>query len=174
MSAPRFSPSVTVAAIIDDGGTPVRYLLVEEHTPEGLKLNNPAGHLDAGESPQQGVVREALEETARVFTPQALVGVYLSRFVRPARDGAAPQDVTYLRLAYCGSVADPLPGRVLDEGIVRTLWLTLQELRDNAAQHRSPLVLRCIEDHIAGRRYPLELVLTHASVMSPEIKRPAS
>jgi 8-oxo-dGTP pyrophosphatase MutT (NUDIX family) len=66
-----------------DGGQPPRYLLVEEHTPEGLKLNNPAGHLDPGESPQQAVVRETLEETARVFTPQSLVGVYLSRFLRP-------------------------------------------------------------------------------------------
>ena len=171
MFAPRWSPSVTVAAIVDDGGTPVRYLLVEEHTPEGLKLNNPAGHLEAGESPQQGVVREALEETARVFTPQALVGVYLSRFVRPARDGAAQEDVSYLRLAYCGSVGQPLPGRALDAGIVRTLWLTLQELRASAARQRSPLVLRCIEDHLAGRRFSLDMVLTDASVMAPEIKR---
>ena len=170
MPAERFSPSVTVAAIIDDGGTPARYLLVEEHTPEGLQLNNPAGHLDAGESPQQGVVREALEETARVFTPQALVGVYLSRFVRPAKGGAALEDVTYLRLAFCGTVAEPLPGRVLDDGIVRTLWLTLQELRDSVARHRSPLVLRCVEDHLAGRRYPLDLVLTDASVSKPEVK----
>ena len=73
MPAARFSLSVTVAAIISDGATPPRYLLVEEHTPEGLKLNNPAGHLDEGESPQHGVVREALEETARIFTPQAVV-----------------------------------------------------------------------------------------------------
>ena len=167
MPATRFSPSVTVAAIIDDGGTPPRYLLVEEHTPEGLKLNNPAGHLDAGESPQQGVVREALEETARVFTPQALVGVYLSRFVRPATG----EDVSYLRLAYCGSAAEPLAGRALDDGIVRTLWLTLQELRDSVARHRSPLVLRCIEDHLAGRRFPLDLVLTDASLSTPDIKR---
>ena len=106
MAAPRFTLSVTVAAIISDGATPPRYLLVEEHTPEGLKLNNPAGHLDPGESPQQGVVREALEETARVFTPEAVVGVYLSRFVRPATG----EDVSYLRLAYCGNVGEPLPG----------------------------------------------------------------
>jgi hypothetical protein len=80
MSA-RWSPSVTVAAIIERDGC---YLLVEEETPEGLRLNNPAGHLDPGESPEQGVVREALEETARVFVPDRLVGVYLSRFRRPA------------------------------------------------------------------------------------------
>ena len=158
---------MTVAAIICDGGQPPRYLLVEEHTPEGLKLNTPAGHLDPGESPQQGVVREALEETARLFTPQALVGVYLSRFLRPATH----EDVTYLRMAYCGTVGQPLPGRSLDTGIVRTLWLTLQEVRQSAPRHRSPLVLRCIEDHGAGRRYALELVTTDSSVMAPEVKR---
>ncbi len=163
----RWRPSTTVAAIIDDGSHPPRYLLVEEHTPEGLKLNNPAGHLDPGESPEQGVVREALEETARVFTPQALVGIYLSRFVRPATG----EDVTYLRFAYCGSVSEPLPGRTLDEGIVRTLWLTLDEVRASATRHRSALVLQCIEDHAAGQSYPLALVSTDASVLTPEIKR---
>ena len=163
---PRWSPSTTVAAVISDGGQPVRYLLVEEHTPEGLKLNNPAGHLDPGESPQQGVVREALEETARDFTPSALVGVYLSRFQRPATG----EDVTYLRFAYCGSVGEALPGRTLDEGIVRTLWLTVDELRESRARHRSALVLQCIEDHLAGRRYPLDLINTDSSVLTPEIK----
>lgn len=163
----RWSPSTTVAAIISDGAVPPRYLLVEEHTPEGPRLNNPAGHLDPGESPQQGVVREALEETARVFTPTALVGIYLSRFLRPATG----EDVTYLRLAYCGTVGEELPGRTLDEGIVRTLWLTVDELRASRARHRSALVLQCIEDHLAGRRYPLELVSTDSSVWMSEFKR---
>ena len=156
-SPKRWSPSVTVAAIVERDG---RYLLVEEHTPEGLKLNNPAGHLDPAESPQQGVVREVLEETARAFTPHALVGVYLSRFQRPARG----EDVTYLRLAYCGEVGEPDAGRALDAGIVRTLWLTPDEVRAGAERHRSPLVLRCIEDHLAGRRWPLGVVHTDASV----------
>ena len=167
-AAPRWSPSVTVAAIIEREG---RFLLVEEHTPEGLKLNNPAGHLDPAESPLQGVVREALEETACVFTPDALVGVYLSRIVRPARAGAEEQDVTYLRLAFCGTVGEPLPGHALDTGIERTLWLTPDEIRASAARHRSPLVLRCIEDHLAGVRHPLALLVTDASVYAPEIKR---
>lgn len=153
---------MTVAAIVEHEG---RYLLVEEHTPDGLRLNNPAGHLDPGESPQQAVVREALEESARVFTPQALVGVYLSRTLRPARN----QDVTYLRLAFCGHVGDELPGRTLDHGIVRTLWLSLDEVRASAARHRSPLLLRCVEDHAAGRRYPLELVSTDPSVLRPQL-----
>jgi len=163
-TAKRWSPSVTVAAIIESEG---RYLLVEEHTPEGLKVNNPAGHLDPGESPLQGVVRETLEETARDFTPEALVGVYLSRFTRPA----AGEDVTYLRFAYCGRVGQPLPGRALDDGIVRTLWLTPDELRACSDRHRSPLVLRCVEDHLAGHRHPLEVLITDASVYSPEVKR---
>ncbi len=162
--AARWGPSTTVAAVSERDG---RYLLVEEHTPEGLKLNNPAGHLDPGESPQQGVVREALEETARVFVPQALVGIYLSRFVRPATG----EDVTYLRFAYCGTVGDELPGRALDTGIVRTLWMTPAELRASTAHHRSPLLLRCVEDHLAGQRFPLDIVATEASVYAPEIKR---
>ena len=164
MSSERFRPAVTVAAIIEDAG---RYLLVEEHTPEGLCLNNPAGHLDPGESPLQGVVREALEETARIFTPEALLGVYLSRFRRPATG----EDVTYLRLAYSGRVGEPLPGRTLDTGIVRTLWLTLDEVRASSGHHRSPLVLRCVEDHLAGRRFPLDLLTTDASIYTPEVKR---
>ncbi|MDP3086104.1 MAG: NUDIX hydrolase [Rubrivivax sp.] len=165
MNSPaRWSPSVTVAAIIEDGG---RYLLVEEETPEGLRLNNPAGHLDLAESPLQAVVRETLEETARKFTPAALLGIYLSRFQRPARG----EDVTYLRLAFCGSVGAALPGRALDTGIVRTLWMDLGELRASAARHRSPLVLRCIEDHRAGRRHPLDLLSTDDSVYRPELKR---
>lgn len=159
----RWSPSVTVAAIIERDG---RYLLVEEETPEGLKLNNPAGHLDPGESPQEGVVREALEETARVFVPDRLVGVYLSRFQRPARG----EDVTYVRFAFGGQVGEPDPARALDEGIVRTLWMTVDEVRASRARHRSGLVLRCIEDHAAGRRFPLDAIHADPTLYAPEIK----
>ena len=157
---PRWKPSVTVAAIIERDG---RYLLVEEHTPEGLRLNNPAGHLDPGESPEQGVAREALEETAHPFEPTALVGVYLSRFQR----ASTGEDITYLRFAYCGELGEQETGRSLDTGIVRTLWMTPQEVRDSAGRHRSPLVLRCIEDHLAGHRFPMDLVITDPSVMQP-------
>ena len=155
----RWKPSVTVAAIIERDG---RYLLVEEHTPEGLRLNNPAGHLDPGESPEEGVARETLEETAHTFTPTALVGVYLSRFQREATG----EDITYLRFAYCGELGDFDAARSLDTGIVRTLWMTPDELRASTERHRSPLVLRCIEDHLAGQRYPMELVLTDPSVLA--------
>ena len=166
--AERWKPSVTVAAVIERRRDDVaEFLLVEEHTPEGLKLNNPAGHLDPEESPEQAVVREVLEETACVFTPDRLVGVYLSRFRRPATG----EDVTFIRFAFGGSVGEPDPDRALDDGIVRTLWMTLPELRASRARHRSPHVLGCIEDHVAGRRYPLDAVTTDATVYAPEIKR---
>lgn len=158
----RWRPSVTVAAIIsrqDEDGHQ-RFMLIEEHTAEGLRLNNPAGHLDPQESPEQGVVREALEETACVFTPSHLLGVYLSRFQRPATG----EDITYLRLAYAGTVGEPQPGRALDDGIVRALWMTVEEVRSSVDRHRSPLVLRCIEDFIDGRRYPLGLITTDPSI----------
>jgi len=161
----RWKPSVTVAAIAArrrvDGQ--LEYLLVEEETAAGLRLNNPAGHLDPGESPQQAVVREALEETARVFTPEAFVGVYLTR--NDAVAGAA--DVTYLRLAYVGTAGEADPSRRLDDGIVGTLWMTLDELRASRERHRSPLVLRCIEDAAAGRRHPLDIVVTDPGVFRP-------
>ena len=163
MAPPRFRPGVTVAAIVECDG---RYLLVEEHTPEGLCLNNPAGHLEQGESPLQAVVREVLEETACRFEPEALVGVYLSRFRRPARG----EDVTYLRFAFAGRVGAPEPGRALDEGIVRTLWLTPDEIRAERGRHRSPLLMRCIDDHRAGRRFPLDLVQADPSLFEPEVK----
>lgn len=156
----RWKPSVTVAAVIQHDG---RYLLVEEETPEGLRLNNPAGHLDPGESPEQGVVRETLEETAFRFQPTALVGIYLSRFQRER----TAEDITYLRFAFCGELGDFDPSRTLDTGIVRTLWMTPDELRASSERHRSPLVLRCMEDHLAGRRLPLDAITTDLTVFQP-------
>ncbi len=153
----RWKPNVTVAAIMAQGG---RYLLIEEHTPEGLRLNNPAGHLDPGESLLEGCAREALEETAHAFKPEALVGVYLSRFQR----AATGEDITYIRFAFCGEVGQADPALKLDTGIVRTLWMTPEEIRASADRHRSPLVLRCIEDHLAGQRFSLDTLYTDPSV----------
>ena len=158
----RWKPSVTVAAIIEREG---RFLLVEEETPEGLKLNNPAGHLDPGESPAEGCAREALEETTHRFTPTHLLGIYLSRFQRPRADGSV-EDITYLRFAFAGELGAVVPGRQLDTGIVRTVWMTPEEIRASAARHRSPLLVRCMEDHLRGQRYPLELVYTDAMVQA--------
>jgi 8-oxo-dGTP pyrophosphatase MutT (NUDIX family) len=156
----RFRPSVTVAGIVEQRG---RFLLVEEQTRDGLRLNNPAGHLDPGESLLQAVVREVLEETACTFIPEALVGVYLSRFSRPADASGPAEEVTYLRFAFCGRVGEPDPARRLDDGIVRTLWLTYDELKASAERHRSPMVLRCAQDLRAGQRFPLDLLHTDPS-----------
>jgi 8-oxo-dGTP pyrophosphatase MutT (NUDIX family) len=160
----RWKPSVTVAAIIERDG---RYMLIEEHTPEGLRLNNPAGHLDPGESPEDGCAREALEETTHTFKPTELVGIYISRLQRPAREGRAAEDVTYFRLAFCGELGEQVPGAKLDKGIVRTLWMTPDEIRANVDRLRSPLVLRCMEDHLAGQRFPLAMIYTDPSVLAP-------
>jgi 8-oxo-dGTP pyrophosphatase MutT (NUDIX family) len=154
----RWKPSVTVAAIIERDG---RFLLVEEETSEGLRLNNPAGHLDPGESPVQGCIREALEETTHRFAPTALLGIYLSRTVRP--DG---YDVTYLRLAFRGGLGEVVPGAQLDKGIVRTVWMMPDEIRASAHLHRSPLVVQCMEDHLRGQSLPLDAIYTDPSVLA--------
>ncbi|OGB31380.1 MAG: NUDIX hydrolase [Burkholderiales bacterium RIFCSPLOWO2_12_FULL_61_40] len=156
----RWKPSVTVAAVIENDG---RFLLVEEHTPEGLRLNNPAGHLDPGESPEQGCIRETLEETAHQFTPTALVGVYLSRFQR------GTDDITYLRFAFCGALGAFDASRPLDTGIVRTVWMTADEIRQSTARHRSPLVLQCMEDYVKGQRFALALVHTDPCVLQTSL-----
>ena len=160
----RWKPSVTVAAVIarDFEGVQ-KFLLVEEETRDGLRLNNPAGHLDPGETPEDGCARETLEETAFHFKPTAVVGIYMSRFERVQANGVL--DITYLRFAYCGELGAHIEGQPLDEGIVRTVWLTADEIRASVDRHRSPLLLRCMEDYLAGRRYPLDMVTTDSSVM---------
>lgn len=144
-----WKPNVTVAAVVERDG---RFLLVEEETGDGIRFNQPAGHLDEGESLLQAVARETLEETAYHFVPRFLVGVYQWR--RPAGD------VTYLRFAFGGEVTGHEPQRPLDEGILRPWWFTGEELAARSERHRSPLVARCVEDYLAGRRYPLDLI-TH-------------
>lgn len=163
----RWKPSVTVAGIIENRG---RFLLLEEHTSEGLRLNNPAGHLDPFESPVEACIREVLEETARHFSPTALLGIYLSRFIRPERPKTADtpshalQDITYVRFAFCGTVGDEMQELHYDEGIVRTLWMTPEEVCASQDRHRSPLVLQCMEDYLAGKRLPLDAVHTDSMV----------
>ncbi|NQE48840.1 NUDIX hydrolase [Herbaspirillum rubrisubalbicans] len=153
-----WKPSVTVAAIIERDG---RFLMVEEHSAGGLRINQPAGHLEPGESLIEAAVREALEESAHVFTPTDLVGTYLSRNVSSSRGGMS---VTYLRFAFAGTVGAALQ-RPLDAGIVRALWMSRAELAACAERHRSPLVLRCVDDYLRGQRAPLELVHTDPSAL---------
>ncbi len=146
-----WKPNVTVAAVIERDG---KFLLVEEETEAGLAFNQPAGHLEANESLVDAVIRETLEESAYHFKPTHLVGVY--NWKHPDKD------VTYLRFAFTGELRGFEAERQLDTGIVAARWLTLDTIRAVQARHRSPLILRCIEDLIAGKRYPLDLLVHYA------------
>ena len=147
-----WKPHVTVAAVVQRDG---KFLLVEEETDAGLAFNQPAGHLEEGESLLDAVVREALEETAYHFKPTHLVGIY--NWKHPTKE-----DTTYLRFAFAGELRGYEAGRKLDDGIVAARWLTLDEVRVTQARHRSPLILRCIEDALAGKAYPLGLLVHYA------------
>ncbi|MDB5790800.1 MAG: hydrolase [Massilia sp.] len=152
-----WKPSVTVAAIVERDG---RFLLVEEETSDGICFNQPAGHLDPNESLEHAVVRETLEETAHDFTPTSLVGVYMSRYVS-SRTG---EEVTYFRFAFTGDLGAAYD-QPLDDGILRTVWMTYQELTACRDRHRSPLVLQCVDDYLAGKRAPLSLLYTHPTAI---------
>jgi len=142
-------PHVTVAAVIEQAG---RFLFVEEQAGEAIVLNQPAGHWEADETLTEAAIRETLEETGYHFQPTSLVGIY--RWPHP------DLPIVYLRFAFCGTVLGHDADRELDAGILRALWLTPDELRAQATRHRSPLVMRCLEDYLAGKRYDLDL-LTH-------------
>ncbi len=144
-----WKPNVTVAAVVEQDG---KYLLVEEQTSSGVLFNQPAGHLEPDESIIQAAVRETLEETGYTFSPQWVLGIY--------RWHSRADNVTYLRFAFAGSVTDHDPGRPLDAGILRAGWFRADEIREMTDRHRSPLVMRCVEDHLAGKRYALD-ILTH-------------
>ena len=148
-------PSVTVAAVIERGG---QFLLVEEEDEGRIVYNQPAGHLELDESLVEGCRREVLEESAWHFRPSELVGIY--RWSKPVLGSEA--GVTYVRFAFCGELGEHEPERRLDAGIVRAVWLDPGEIRASRERHRSPLVLRCVEDYLAGRRYPLDLLTDYA------------
>lgn len=150
MNASIWKPNVTVAAIIERGG---RFLLVEEQTEHGLLFNQPAGHLEPNESLVAAVIRETLEETAHHFMPRALLGVY---------QYTNAQEVTYLRFAFIGELNAHDTERKLDTGIVRTVWFAPGEARASIPRHRTPLVMRCIDDYLAGRRFAIELISHYA------------
>ena len=154
MTKPIWKPHVVVAAVIEREG---RFLLVEEETDAGPRFNQPAGHLEEGESLLEAVRREVFEETAHRFEPEALLGVY--RWVNEDKRR------TYLRFSFVGQVTRHEPLQALDVGILRTLWMAPQEIAAVATRHRSPLVARCVEDYLLGKRYPLEF-LTELSALA--------
>jgi 8-oxo-dGTP pyrophosphatase MutT (NUDIX family) len=142
----RRLPSVTVAAVIERDG---RFLFVEELQEGRRVLNQPAGHLDPGETLVAACAREVMEETAHRFEPQGLVGVY--------RWFYAPREVTFIRFCFYGNPGEQDKGRTLDKEILELHWLDVDELRARAQQHRSPLVQQCVDDYLAGRRFPLDI-----------------
>lgn len=146
-----WKPNVTVAAVIERDG---KFLLVEEETERGARYNQPAGHLEPDESLVAGAIRETLEESAYHFAPRALLGVYHYRY--------QPNNVTYMRFAFTGEITGHDEGRVLDAGIIRVVWLAPEDIRACGERHRTPLVIRCVEDYLAGRRFPLDLITHYA------------
>jgi 8-oxo-dGTP pyrophosphatase MutT (NUDIX family) len=140
-------PSVTVAAVIEREG---RFLFVREKVEGRLVLNQPAGHLDPGESLVVACRREVLEETAHRFQPTGLVGIYRWHY--------APKDVTFLRFCFLGNLEGVDAARGLDQEIVSLEWLTPAELKKRKAEHRSPLVEKCVEDFLAGRSFSLDVL----------------
>jgi 8-oxo-dGTP pyrophosphatase MutT (NUDIX family) len=142
-----WKPDVTVAAVVERDG---HYLVIEERAQGRIVLNQPAGHLESGESFVDAVERETLEETGWRFRADAITGIYLWRTPQGTR--------TFLRVAFCGALDWHEPARPLDRGIVGVRWLTREQLAASGPRLRSPLVLQCIDDHRAGVRYPLTLI----------------
>ena len=142
-----FRPDVTVAAVVERGG---RFLVVEDRAARRIVINQPAGPLERDEDLVQAVIRETLEETAYRLSPDAVTGIYLWR--HPVIDR------TFLRVAFCGHVEGPDDSLRLDRCILRTAWMTRAELAGRPERLRSPLVLRCIDDYLEGRRHPLSLL----------------
>ncbi|HET7204325.1 MAG TPA: NUDIX hydrolase [Steroidobacteraceae bacterium] len=139
---------MTVAAVVERDG---KFLFVEERASGRVVLNQPAGHLENGETLFEAVARETLEETGWTFVPGHVVGLYVWQPEHLSR--------TFLRVAFAGRLDGHDPSRPLDQGIVRTRWLDREQLLAAQPKHRSPLVLRCVDDYLAGARYPLELVM---------------
>ena len=143
----QWKPNVTVAAIVEDNG---RFLLVEEYSDNELVYNQPAGHLEHNETLIDAVRREVMEETAYEFIPQAVTGIYMYP--------NSNQDITYLRVCFYGTCHNHDPVQPLDDGIVRAVWLSKDELMTQQEKLRSGMVLRCIDDYLSGQSFPLEIL----------------
>jgi 8-oxo-dGTP pyrophosphatase MutT (NUDIX family) len=142
-----FQPDLTVAAVAERDG---QFLLIEERVGSRMVFNQPAGHVERNESLLDAVIRETLEETAWTFQPEALVGVYL--WDRPDKQRS------FLRFTFCGQATSHDPQRPLDRGIKRAMWMDRHQVLARTPRLRSPMVLRCIDDYLLGRRYPLDLI----------------
>ena len=144
----RWKANVTVAAVIEKEG---KFLMIEEQADgAACVINQPAGHLEENESLLHAAAREVLEETAWEFDAEYLLGVYLY----PSPDNG----ITYLRVCYAGRATQHHPERELDEGIIQALWLSPEEIEERKNELRSPLVRQCVDDYLAGKRYPLEII----------------
>ncbi|WP_148863050.1 NUDIX hydrolase [Marinobacter fonticola] len=145
-----WKPHATVAVIaVKDG----RFLMVEERSHGRIVFNQPAGHVEQHETILDAARREALEETGWEVEPRHFLGLYT--YVAPATDA------TYYRFCF---VADAVKHATeeLDPDIIAAHWLTYEELRERQDDLRSPLVLKCIEDYLAGRRFPLSVIVDPA------------
>ena len=149
MNKQIWKPHATVAAIVEKDGL---FLLVEESTSRGMRFNQPAGHLEDGETILNAVIRETLEETAYDFTPEALLGIYHWKHEH--------NNTTYLRFAFIGTVGKHHPEQALDDGIIRAVWMSIDEIREKKHFMRSEQVLACFEDYLTGKHYLLETI-TH-------------
>lgn len=145
----QWMPHATVAAIVEENG---KFLLIEEETDRGNRFNQPAGHLEDNETLTEAVIRETQEESAYTFSPTALLGIYHWKHTH--------NDSTFLRFAYIGTVSNHQPNQALDKGIIRTVWMTIEEIREKAMLMRSPQVLTCFEDYLDGCTFPLDTI-TH-------------
>ncbi len=146
-----WEPHVTVAVVVERDG---RFLLVEEVTDRAIAVyNQPAGHVEQGETLAQAAIREALEETGWEVALTAFLGLYV--YTPPHNP-----DLTYYRACFLADAVTHFPDRPLDDGILQAVWLTLDEIA-GSDRLRSPLVLTCVQDAVAGRRFPLSLVHEH-------------
>ncbi len=143
-----WKPHTTVAAIIQRDN---KFLMVEELINGERVFNQPAGHLDPNENLIEAAIRETREETAWRFTPQAVTGVYLWTHPDSGR--------TFLRVAFCGQCDDHQAEQPLDDGILHAVWMSRDEIVQNKRNLRSPMVIDCIDDYLAGKRYPLDLLI---------------